>query len=174
MVSSILTNGSMVTRELLDGIAALGMHPSFQMSFDGVGWHDWIKGIDGAEKKVLDAFRLMKEYGIGVSSAMCLHKNNIHTIRESVNLLAEVGCSSLKINVANPSGLWENQPEHFITQEEGYQALLLPGTGTCFLPGRQAGFRKIYIYATPNTPDMVYNQFRITAEESGYEALSQL
>ena len=123
-VSGILTNGALVSRELLDGIAALGMYPSFQMSFDGVGWHDWIRGIDGAEEKVIKAFRLLKEYGIPVTSAMCLHKHNIHTIRESVNLLAELGCSSLKINVANPSGLWANQPEHFITQEEGYQAFL--------------------------------------------------
>ena len=31
------------------------MRPSIQFSFDGVGYHDWMRGIPGAEKAVLDA-----------------------------------------------------------------------------------------------------------------------
>lgn len=122
--STIYSNGKLVTPELLDELEACGQKPKFQMSYDGLGWHDWLRGIDGAEEDVLRAFRLLKDRGFSTSAAMCLHRHNIATVRESVNLLASVGCSSLKINVASPMGNWANEKEHFITNAEAYQAML--------------------------------------------------
>ena len=55
---------------------------------------------------------------------MVLHRNNINTIRDSVNILHEVGCKALKINVAYPSGQWCNQPESFLSNDEGFEQYL--------------------------------------------------
>lgn len=123
-IKSILTNGKLVNNELLDGLEKFYQHPSFQMSYDGNGWHDWMRGIDGAEEIVLNAFRLLRDRGYSTSSSMALHKKSIGSIRESVKTLAEVGCGSVKISPASPSGEWKNHPEYFLTMAETYKAFL--------------------------------------------------
>jgi hypothetical protein len=35
---------------LLDELERRDMHPGFHMSFDGLGWHDWLRGVEGAER----------------------------------------------------------------------------------------------------------------------------
>ena len=122
--SGILTNGALVTEELLDALISRGVRPSFQLSYDGVGWHDWLRGVDGAEEKLLHAFELLRARGLRFTCAMTLHKHNVHTIRETVLKIAEYGGGSLKINVATPDGEWKRQTENALTTEEGYQAYL--------------------------------------------------
>lgn len=119
-IITIYSNGALVNRELLDGLKERGISPAFQISYDGPGWHDWLRGIDGAEREALDAFRLLRDYGIPVSSAMALHRHNRDTIRETVKILHEAGCCALKINVTAPEGQWKNHPEDFISDEEGF------------------------------------------------------
>ena len=100
------------------------MHPNLHISFDGVGWHDWLRGFAGAEENAIRAFKLAHEKGYRTSSSMCLHKHNISTLRDTVNLLASLGLVHLKINVATPSGRWKNESEHFISQDEANEAVL--------------------------------------------------
>lgn len=123
-ISCIMTNGALVNEELLIGLHDRHQHPSFQMSFDGVGWHDWMRGIDGAEKKVLDAFRLLQKHHVDAYAAMVIHKGNKRVIRETVRKLAEAGCSSLKINAASPTGEWQKHPEYYLTFDDTMQAYL--------------------------------------------------
>ena len=123
-MDTLYTNGALITTEVLEGFKKRHMHPAIHMSFDGVGWHDWIRGIDGAEEAVIRAFKLCKEHGFQTSASMCLHKHNIGTLRESINLLAELGAVHLKMNVASPQGRWASETEHFITQEEAFEAII--------------------------------------------------
>ena len=122
--TSILSNGALITEELLDGLLLRGVRPNFQLSYDGVGWHDWLRGVDGAEEKLLHAFELLRARDLAFSCAMTLHRHNVHTIRETVLKIAEYGGKSLKINVAYPDGEWKQQTENALTVEEGYQAYL--------------------------------------------------
>lgn len=124
MPSSILTNGELLTNELLEAIISRGIRPDFQLSYDGVGWHDWLRGVDGAEKKLLNAFKMLKHHDLSFSCAMVLHKHNVHTIRETVLKVAEYGGENLKINIASPDGEWKNQPQNALSIEESYQAYL--------------------------------------------------
>jgi radical SAM protein with 4Fe4S-binding SPASM domain len=124
VITTIYTNGALVNKALVDGLKSRKIKPSFQISYDGPGWHDWLRGIDGAEEMALNAFRLLREYNIPTSSSMVLHKRNINTIRDTVRILHDVGCSSLKINVASPTGQWIDQPEYFISNEDGFEQYL--------------------------------------------------
>ena len=124
-LSVIFTNGYLVNEELLDGLEARGLHPGFQMSYDGIGWHDWLRGFKGAEAAVDRAFALLNSRGYHVDAAMCLHKGNIDTIRESVLHLASLGVKSLKINRIQELGEWENASEEVaLTEDESLKAYL--------------------------------------------------
>ena len=107
-ITTIYSNGKLVTDELLDELAARGIHPEFNMSYDGVdGWHDWLRGIPNAGKIVEDAFLRCKEKGFPTGAEMCLHNGNKHLLRETVKRLGELGCRSLKTTPISNVGAWK-------------------------------------------------------------------
>lgn len=124
IMDTLYSNGELITEEVLEEFKKREMRPAMHFSFDGVGWHDWLRGIDGAEESVIRAFRLCREHGFQTSSSMCLHKHNIGSLRDTVNLLAELGAVHLKMNVAAPEGRWADEKEHFITQDEAFNAII--------------------------------------------------
>ena len=123
-LDTLYSNGELVDDKLLDELEKRNMRPAFHMSFDGVGWHDWMRGVDGAEKSVIRAFELLHKRGYQTSASMCLHRHNISTLKESVDLMASLGLVHLKMNIASPTGRWKNETEHFLTQDEAHQAIL--------------------------------------------------
>ena len=123
-ITVIYSNGLLVTDEFLDKLVERGIRPNIQFSYDGAGHHDWMRGVAGAEKIVLDAMRRCRERGFGFSASMVLCRESVGCIRESVNLLASLGCIGVKIGAASPLGEWLNEPEHYLTQEETWQAFL--------------------------------------------------
>lgn len=118
VIPYIYSNGYLVTDAFLDELEKRRIRPAIQFSFDGIDWHDWMRGIDGAEKFVRDALKRCQKRGIPTTVSMVIFRENKDCIRESVKLLAELGVSSLKIGNAMPQGEWLNEPEHFLTQAE--------------------------------------------------------
>ncbi len=124
-ISVIYSNGKLVTDKLLDALEARGIHPEFNMSYDGVGHHDWLRGIPGAEKAVEEAFIRCRDRGFPTGAELCLHQNNKHTLRESVNRLASWGCRHLKVNPVSNVGAWlEGGYGEAMSKEELYQLYL--------------------------------------------------
>ena len=107
-ITQIYSNGALVNEKLLKALDERGIHPEFNMSYDGKGWHDWLRGIPGAEKTVDRAFRLCRDMGFPTGAEMCIHQNNKTTLRESINYLGSVGCRSLKTNPVSNTGEWRN------------------------------------------------------------------
>lgn len=105
-VSIIYTNGWLVDEKLLDELEKRGALCPFQLSYDGIGMHDFLRGVPGAEERTIRALKLLQERNIPVSVSMCLHRKNRHTLRESVRLLASLGVSSLKVGNMLELGEW--------------------------------------------------------------------
>ena len=106
-ITTIYSNGKLVTDELLDSLSERGIRPEFNMSFDGVGYHDWLRGVPDAEKYVEEAFLRCRDRGFPAGAEMCIFEDNKHTLRESVNRLAGWGCRSLKTNPISDVGAWK-------------------------------------------------------------------
>ena len=117
-IRQIYSNGALVTSRLLDGLEERGMKPEFNMSFDGVGWHDWLRGVPGAERRVIEAFKLCHDRGFPTSAELCLHRHNVGSLRESVNLLASLGVLHLKVSPVTPSGAWLTQDQQLTPSDE--------------------------------------------------------
>ena len=105
-VSVIYTNGWLVDEKLLDALEARNVHPNFQLSFDGLGCHDFLRGVEGAEERTLHALQLLKERGYRVAVSMCLHKGNVQALRETVKTMASYGVLSMKIGAIMDEGDW--------------------------------------------------------------------
>lgn len=156
VITTIYSNGKLITQELLDQFKQRDIFPNFQISFDGVGYHDWMRRVEGAEKIALNAMQLLHKNGFRFGSAMCLCRDNVDSIRETVRKLAEMHCGGLKLQCAMPQGEWANQPEHFLTYDETFQAYLdyLPQykEDGCPIPLQMEGFfmyDKEYGYGMP-------------------------
>lgn len=124
-VAGIYTNGKLVNGRLLDAFELRNMKPIFHMSYDGKSWHDWIRGIPGAEKYVIDAFELCKERGFKTTAEMCIHKKNKNTFCETVDKLADLHCSSLKVNAVDDIGNWaKSSSEYSLSIRETFDIYL--------------------------------------------------
>ena len=109
-VAVIYTNGWLLDEAFLDELERRGVRPNFQLSFDGVGWHDFLRGVPGAEERTLRALKLLQERHYGVSVSMCMHRKNASVLRETVNLMASLGVRSMKCGSMMELGEWV-QPE---------------------------------------------------------------
>ena len=96
-IEDIGTNGSRVTPELLDALDVMGHRPQFNVSFDGLGHHDWRRGVSGAEAHTLEAIGLLKGRGYSVKVQYCLWDGNLDTLRESTRHLADMGVEILRL-----------------------------------------------------------------------------
>ena len=123
-IPSLYSNGMLITDKFVEELEKRHMYPTIQFSFDGIGYYDWMRGVEGAEKAVVAAMKRCVAAGFPVSASMVLFKENVHSIRDSVNFLASIGVRALKIGNASPQGEWLNQKEHYLTQEEVYEAFL--------------------------------------------------
>ena len=122
----IATNGLLVNDRFIGQLEDRGLKPKIFMSYDGTdGWHDWLRGIDGAEKMLLSKFELLAKHGFYTGSAMTIHKLNKGVIRDSVNLRASVGVQHMIINRMTNFGEWEKYGQDCnITAKELYDTFM--------------------------------------------------
>ena len=123
-ITTLFTNGVLLDSAVLDGFEVRGLHPRLQFSFDGVGCHDWMRGVEGAESKVTRAMHLSAGRGFEFSAAMCLNRHNAGTLRDTVRTLAELGCSGLKVNNTCAAGEWLNQRGDALSDSECFALYL--------------------------------------------------
>ncbi len=123
-VMTISTNGWNLSERLLDGLEARGVRPMFMVSFDGVGQHDFLRGVEGSEERAVSALRMLQNHGLRTAVAMCLHRRNVSVMRESVNLLASLGVGLLKFGSMLKLGEWADPDLDSIrlTREEELEA----------------------------------------------------
>lgn len=125
IIDSIYSNGKLITKKFLESLRKRNITPSITMSFDGIGFHDWLRGVSGAQENVIEAFKICKDYGFKTNAAMCLHQKNKDTIHATILLLKKLGVSRLKISRASSTGEWEKEIEaNKLTLEETYNIYL--------------------------------------------------
>ena len=95
------------------------------ISFDGTGCHDWMRGVPGAEERTLRALKLCHEHGFHTSVSMCIHRGNKDTIPQTVETLRSVGATELKTAHVDETDLWRRHSEgNDLTWQEYVDAML--------------------------------------------------
>lgn len=124
-ISSVMTNGKLLTPQILDGFEKLGQFPEFQVSFDGIGYHDSMRGVRGAEQAALDAIHLLISRGFIVTVSMCIDRDSADSIRDTAKLLGETGVERLEVSTPQKLGAWEKAgSEQALTFDETMEIYL--------------------------------------------------
>ena len=70
-VEELNTNGYFIDQQALDRMRAMGCVPLVKISFDGIGYHDWMRAHRGAEETALRAIRLCLTRPILFQTQLC-------------------------------------------------------------------------------------------------------
>ncbi len=124
-IRTLFTNGKLVDEEFLKALAEQGQYPGFQISFDGLGHHDWLRGVPGAEEDACRVFHLLHERGIPYSCGMCIHKGNKDSLADTVRYLSKNGCHYLNVNTPQELGNWRQYSEKYaLSMDEAFEVYL--------------------------------------------------
>ena len=124
-INMVYTNGWLVNDKLLDEFEKRGVKPEFSISFDGVGWHDWMRGVSGAEEAALRALQLLQSRKFPVNVEMCIHRGNVNTLPLSIEALRAVGVQNVKVGNVAMTPLWCcNSQGNALTNQEFVEAML--------------------------------------------------
>ena len=123
-VFAINTNGWYLTQEILDEMRTIGCAPTMKISFDGIGFHDWIRQREGAQERTIAAMELCVQNGLEVVSNTQVNRRNVHTIMPTARLLNDVGVRGMRIIRTTEAPRWEeNAANSCLDLEEYYQAM---------------------------------------------------
>ena len=124
-IRTIYSNGWLLNEKVLEEFEKRKIRPSFSVSFDGVGWHDWMRGIPGAEEAALRALKLCCDRGFDVDVEMCLHRGNKETLPQTVMALKNIGVEYIKVGNVSQTPLWcHNSQGNALTDREYIESLL--------------------------------------------------
>ncbi|MEW6359368.1 MAG: radical SAM protein [Planctomycetota bacterium] len=117
-VSQIFTNGLLVTDEALRSIKGLDLSPDFQVSFDGCGAHDQMRGTKGIEQGVVEAIHRARAAGFQVVVSTCLDKTNRDRMGDTYDVLKGMGIQSWRVSVPQETGNWKGTTTALSLEEE--------------------------------------------------------
>ena len=110
-VYELNTNGHFITEESLERMKAIGCVPLMKISFDGIGWHDWLRNRKGAEEDALRAISLCIENGFQVKAQTNVHRKNLECMHETVCVLDEMGVKETRIIRTTEAPRWEQNAD---------------------------------------------------------------
>ncbi len=116
-VTHISTNGALVTDEALQGIKKLGFLPNVQISFDGCGAHDAMRGVPGAERAAVRAIRRLREHGFAVAVATVVDLTNAGSLPETYAMLKQMDIQSWLIGLPEKIGNWRDSETELAWEE---------------------------------------------------------
>ena len=105
-IHQISTNGLLLDDRSLVRLRELGAEPIFHFSFDGVGTHDSMRGVDGVEAAALDVIRRTAAAGFRVAVTSCLDRETRAGILRTPEVLADAGVHTWHLDAPLPMGLW--------------------------------------------------------------------
>ncbi|MCM1328252.1 MAG: radical SAM protein [Ruminococcus sp.] len=109
-ILQVFTNGIAVNEKFMDEFDKRKINPNyFMVSYDGVGCHDWLRGVKGAEEKAVNAIKLIKSRGYAVYVSTCLHMGNINSTAGTYELMKSLKIDHWKAVPIVNTGNWKNQ-----------------------------------------------------------------
>lgn len=118
-VEELNTNGHFINKQALKRLKNIGCVPLVKISFDGIGYHDWMRNHKGAEQTALDAISLCVENGFPVKVQTNMNRRNCDAMLETARKLDAMGVSEMRIIRTTEAPRWvQNAGDACLTFEE--------------------------------------------------------
>lgn len=124
-IEVILSNGLLITDQFLSELKKrkLGVQ-DFMLSFDGVGWHDWMRGMKGVEAKFIETTRRLKDNGYNVIVTTVLHNKSLSCLPDTYRLMKELEVDFWRIARVANVGNWLKNENNELGDEQYLEACL--------------------------------------------------
>lgn len=90
-VTDIFTNATLIGSAAIARIADAGIRPRFHVSYDGVGTHDTMRGVPGAEARTLSGMRALIEAGYPVIVTTSVDLNALPVLPATYDAMRALG-----------------------------------------------------------------------------------
>ncbi len=117
-ISEIYTNGLLITPTILERIRELGFSPGFQISFDGCGSHDDMRGRRGLEDRVIQAIRRVRQHGCAVIVAGSVDRAAVAGLRRTYDLLRSLDIQAWRLGAPIEAGNWRGTASGLTLDEQ--------------------------------------------------------
>lgn len=105
-VEEINTNGYYVNQSALERLKKIGCVPLMKISFDGLGYHDWMRNREGAEECTLRAIELCVQNGFPVKVQTNVNRKNLAAMPKTAELLDGMGVAEMRIIRTTEAPRW--------------------------------------------------------------------
>lgn len=118
---SPLTNGILLNDTILQRLQEIGVK-TVHFSLDGLEkTHDYIRGVPGLFKRVVEKIKLAKEYGFQVGINTTVSPLNLEELPTLHQLFDEVGVKGWQLQVVENIGNAQDKPDIMLSIEQLYQ-----------------------------------------------------
>ena len=124
-VIRIYTNGVLITENILDEISSIGFRPSFQISFDGVGVHEHMRGVPGIEQTVIASMKKVKVAGFDLVISTSIDRNGLDCLPDTYELLKKLDIQVWRLSSPQERGNWRGSTTTLSLDEEAEAYLKL-------------------------------------------------
>ncbi len=124
-VEELNTNGYFINQQTLARMKELGCVPLMKISFDGIGYHDWMRNHKGAEKTALYAISLCIENGFPVKVQTNMNRRNRDSILKTAEMFDDMGVDEMRVIRTTEAPRWvQNAGDASLTLEEYFEEAL--------------------------------------------------
>ena len=125
VLEKLTTNGFFIKQDTLDLFKELNAKPEIKISFDGVGYHDWMRGGKGAEEDAMRAFRLCADNGFRIFAQTQVNRRNLASMKDTIRMLEDIGVTTMRIIRTTYSlRLGKTGPEVILPIEDYFSEML--------------------------------------------------
>lgn len=117
IVSQIVTNGVLLDGALFDFLHERDLWPEIQISLDGIGTHDRMRGTENMERDVLRGIELAVENGHDVSVCSLFTRKNMHAAMRTYEWLRDAGVIVWMVSRPQQMGMWQGGADALSTSE---------------------------------------------------------
>jgi radical SAM protein with 4Fe4S-binding SPASM domain len=114
----IFSNGLLIQKKHLDAIRQSGFCPSFQISFDGINAHDYMRQAKGIEKTVIQKIEMIRSEGFPVTVSTSLDKKNAAYLMKTYQLFKKLDIQFWRIGAPQKIGNWKNSSTAISLKDE--------------------------------------------------------